>query len=368
MFLEHVPRRKTGFTLIELLIGISIFSVIVIIVSSLFITSFRLNQEAAIREQLYSDARFTLERLATAIRSGTIDYEEYFNRTVRGGDYGKNYGWYKRQFYSPGDDTAYGNLCNNGEVWTPGVSCVIQKESRDTNSGQNPYRGNSYLSLGDVAASLGDVAAKIKAVNALCGLQEFNDLTVMPDACDDPDDSDAPSFAQNELYIISADGKEKTMFIREQISWPDAAPVHALSILKMIGSDTNGDVFPDTFDCSENFNCGSGLVDSNVDTDAAGVLENFVPITPNRLNVRNITFYIAPLENPFYAFLETDREIQHLPFVTILLTVEPSPQIGINVQQFRMTLQETVSTGLLRSAPAPIPGQFDARPTPPSSP
>lgn len=369
-FLCRKKKAHPAFTLVELLVSISIFSVVMVITASLFVSGFRLNQQVSVREQLYSDARFLLNRLSEEIRNSTVDYEEYFNRMVMEGAYGQNYGLYRRQFYHPGSDGLYGSLCNNGAVWTPGVSCVIEKESRDQNTGQNPYNGHPSLE----GLFSEDAEETIFRGNAFCGF--VNDAGVAsssenPSECNDETSPSLPGFEQEELFLISADGFEKTLFFREALTDPDGdSPSYALSMVKMDGVDTNADNTANAFECTEDFDCTDtsgayeipGGQDSSYDASETSGLLDFVPISSNRLNVVDATFMVSPLESPFYIFAEGDPETQTLPFITILLTVEPNEAItGVTPGEFRMTLQETVSTQLLTSPPAPIYGQYADR-------
>ena len=127
----------------------------------------------------------------------------------------------------------------------------------------------------------------------------------------------------------------------------------------------DNDQIPDTFACAEGYSCTDGIPNAedlfykNIESDPDHH-QDFIPIGPLRISVDSVQFYISPLENPLLAYSEEDPAIQHIPYVTIFLTVSPNSAIpgGANVEDFQITLQETVTTELLSPVPAPIRGQY----------
>ncbi|MBI4994919.1 prepilin-type N-terminal cleavage/methylation domain-containing protein, partial [Candidatus Peregrinibacteria bacterium] len=112
-------KNTIGFTLIEMLISVSLFAIVVVIFSSLLIQTILSSREANAQNQIYEDARFLMQRIAREIRSGMVDYDEYYSQNVvipsnKGTDnFGQNYGKYYSSFYNPGSDEKLGFDCND---------------------------------------------------------------------------------------------------------------------------------------------------------------------------------------------------------------------------------------------------------------
>lgn len=98
-----------AFTLPELLISVAIFAVVAVIVSSLYVDSFRLTGSANLQNQVYEDARYIMQKIAEEVRKNMIDYDEYYSQNVIGAsNFGQNYGRYYSSFYNPGSDGKLG--------------------------------------------------------------------------------------------------------------------------------------------------------------------------------------------------------------------------------------------------------------------
>ena len=70
-------KNEQGFTLIEILLAMGIFSTTLLIIMNVFVGSARLQQRSIVGQRLTSDARYTIEAMARAVRSGIIDYDFY---------------------------------------------------------------------------------------------------------------------------------------------------------------------------------------------------------------------------------------------------------------------------------------------------
>lgn len=81
LYKKIFAREEKGFTLVEILMVLGIFSTALLMVVNIFVTSTRLQQRTLTAQRLSADARFTLETMARAIRSGTVDYDFYHART-----------------------------------------------------------------------------------------------------------------------------------------------------------------------------------------------------------------------------------------------------------------------------------------------
>ena len=391
--------ENPGFTLIELLISIGLFAVVIVFFSSIFIQSIRTSYESNAQNQIYEDARFLMQRIAKEVRSGMVDYDEYYAQNVaipsgKGADnFGQNYGRYYSSFYNPGTDKPLknpdeGNLlgfdCNELDANSPTgflrnkSNCVIQTKTKDKNTGQNPFEGK----LG------GEIAEK---ENAFCGAVDYKitkeggeiaetKTGKLPDGTDlcNPSAEEAEKKPQHELYLISSDGRIKTIFAREKIGIDkDGNSMYALSFLRMKGEDLKGeDGIPDTFTCDDGFGCtgssggsaGCAKQDPNlpasraVELDSADTVcdtkdiafgKDFVPISPFRANIAGFDVYVSPVENPRYAFIEDN--VQYSSRVKVVLTLEPNPKYFNIKNTFKpITIARTIYSGALNEISAPV--------------
>lgn len=338
---------KKGFSLIEIVMAASIFAIASVTVAAAFVQTARSQKKILLENALFEDSRFVMERLVNEIHNNTIDYEEYYNRIIKNQPplsptyYGQNFGEYGKKFYNPGknggDADTYGALCNDGATPVPhrGIppeNCVILKQTVDTNTGQNPY-----------LPSPEDPDVDIKTATAMCENGGCTDLALKT------------LYRQNELYLINRSGNLKTIFALEKIKADPSE--YALAMVKMDGRDTaDSDDLPDTFSCSADFKC-TVTVDGNKyplneDLGAPGNLEilgeNFTPISPERVTIKDLHFFVSPLEDPRKAFAEDLPEIQMQPHVTIVMTIALTDKYAKQVpgENFTITLQTTVSSGV----------------------
>jgi len=316
-------RKRKGFTIAELLIAMTILAFVGMLSSIIFVNVTRYNKKLSLERTLYADARYIMSKVEREIQRNTIDYEEYYNKLVLNGQYSDNYGDYANMFYdygdpNPRDPENKGAVCKSiidGSAASEGPPCdtdagyFLDKKTLDTNIGENP---------------IGDPSSE----NAFC---------------DNPVDCAKNNNLQDELYLINADGSKKTMLGRERINKVFEDDHFALSMVQMDGVDSTGDGKVDTWICADGYNCiGQKVLDPEGEVyDAeesypraldlslakAGYLDrytDFVPISPIESNIVNLKFIVAPLEDPRKAFNERTDDIQIQPYVTVLLTVEPS--------------------------------------------
>lgn len=71
--------QVAGFTLVEMLVAVSIFSVVVIVSTDVFIRAQRVQRQAAALEKVQDITRFLLTRMVQEIQTGFIDYAYYAN-------------------------------------------------------------------------------------------------------------------------------------------------------------------------------------------------------------------------------------------------------------------------------------------------
>jgi hypothetical protein len=271
-------------------------------------------------------------------------------------NYGQNFGRYYSSFFNPGTDEALGFDCNKLSDGRNASNCVPLRKTIDRDTGSNPFSGK-----------YGENEVE---ENAFCGYISYETYINQIYA---PQCSPVPP-GQDALYLISEDSFKKTIIAKEKTS----DSTYAISILRLEGKDTDQDGVPNVFVCAKDFNCIGDKLEpygdlpvldaSEADTPIIGDLNNvsgdtdpdsktdgfsndFVPISPLRVNISYLKFYISPSDDPHYAFAEQESANQQ-PRVTIVLTVSP---IGDNTNSTPpVTLVETVSTRMLTPIKAPI--------------
>lgn len=290
-------KTQKGFTLIELIITVTIFSIFMIGLVVLTIDLYRNARRIQMQEQLYQDMRAMMRQITILIEDNAIDYEEYYRASIGSNVLADGYGDYGSQFYDFGSDAAPGALCNDGSSDLSAPTCVIDKTTLDRNTGQNP-------AVGDPANA-----------NAFCGpLPQTVCLT-----------SD-----QEQLYLINDRGDRKQVLALESVQREikeSTVDETVLSTLWLNGTDTDGDDITDTWDYAPEFIIvGNPLKDLATEKDEADVYNEFIPISPLRTNITGLKFHIAPLEDPYKAFAETDPLTGTLvqPHVTVVMTAQPS--------------------------------------------
>ena len=103
-----------------------------------------------------------------------------------------------------------------------------------------------------------------------------------------------------------------------------------LSLVRLYGSDTDGNDVVDTWQVGPEFLGSIGTLLDDLDpSDAdtpADIYHNFIPISPLRTDIVDIKFIVSPLEDPYKAFAEIDPSLKTLiqPHVTVIITVQPS--------------------------------------------
>jgi len=370
-------KNLRGFSLVEVLVAVSIFSVVAVVSTSIFIEVSSMERKSAVQNIIFDDAQSIMRQITQEIQAGTIDYEEYYSVKVAQRKeeqvyYGINYGAYSSRFYSPGSslDTATPKNPDNLGVecsYIEGSSldnCEVRYTlSSDRNTGKNPFDGSAE----QVAAEQSNGADS----NAFCDLGYGK--------CDE---DLGPINQVEELYIIDSTGTKKTILARKvgltSGDW-------VLGMVKMDGKDLDQNGVIDTFICKEEFNClgesddelGTLLtlldplpfIDSTDDISTFGIrlpqqsdLEvaldfnttQFVAISPLRSTIKNLQFTITPVEDPYKGYAETDMQMQ--PSVTITLTLGLSASgLAEYPGDFPdITLQTTVAAG--------SPGKINAYP------
>jgi hypothetical protein len=273
--MKIIPRKSIGMTLAELLVGAAIFSILMGAATSAGIMVFQGKTKIEYTNELYSETQFLMERLIREVRVNTIDYAEYFSRNLRNIDiakgaysekaglssneenYGENPGLYEMFFYYIPDSTLPKN-----DVSESNFSWKNEDRNRDVNLGifntgansENDYAVEDYtLPSAEYFSSLGDT-------------EEVEGL-----------------------YLISGDGKTKTVFRHAFIEKTDTIDESGqIEMLKMIlvknASEkyewVNHSDFPDKNDGKK----------------------GFISITPPNIVVSKFNFILSPFDDPHKAF------------------------------------------------------------------
>ncbi len=74
--------RNSGFTLIEMIIALSIFVLVVLMVSNIFVVINHSQRRVANLQKLQDDVRYSLEAMAQEIRLGRINYDYYVTENI----------------------------------------------------------------------------------------------------------------------------------------------------------------------------------------------------------------------------------------------------------------------------------------------
>ena len=280
-------RSQKGFTMVETIVAISIFLIVIATATGMFTDAFASKRKAELSRMLYEESRIALERVVKEVRRGTIDYEEYYNKTQIGAaSYGLNYGEYAAKFYQ--------------------------------NCAAPPCADNLYKS-------------EVTRFS-----ENIGENTSVPGSA-------ISANLQTELYLITAEGDEKTIIKLEA----DGSE-NRLKMLKLPGRDSDGDGQTNDWDI---YNAGAAQSpDTFLDFCQTYTVDEctsyqFQKIQPDSIKITSLKFFIAPLDDPRKAFAEFTDPIQQQPHVTILLTAEPSELYnrGIRGNLPTVTLQTTVA-------------------------
>ncbi|MBW7954404.1 prepilin-type N-terminal cleavage/methylation domain-containing protein [Candidatus Gracilibacteria bacterium] len=340
-------KNNSGFTLIEILVGILIFIIVILggfqALSSLTLGKVKLIEKTNITK----DITYFTEKLFDEIKAGgTIDYEEYFNRLVVGNN--TSSGYYIK-------NTGFGNFGSGGSVGSNsyGDNYYYCRSSNGTNMGTGgcynnnfntysnstltkPQRYNQYTLQfvdynSDQNADLGD---------------ENGDGKITGDK-DDEHLGEGPlvfTGGENikELYLISGDGKKRTLFRwrweEDMGNKPPTATCNStafgsgcigtIEILKLEGKDwgvnhnktSSGayDGLIDTWIIDPNYGTGTEVI-------AGATNYNYwQKLFPDTISVSDFKVYLYPNINSKYGWKNLTNSTNINPYVKLSITLEPS--------------------------------------------
>lgn len=350
--------RRKAFSLIEVLVSLTIFSIVVVVGTNTFISTFKTARQSAVENVLLEDARFIMKRLESEIKANTIDYEEYFSRKVvyayepaNANYYGQNYGLYKWQFFNGGtnptnsNEDGLGSWCQDQTAaYHPykNDACITGPLalSEDTLTGQHPSTQRQIDPNSEV----------VQTTNSVCvpegvGYYDFSATLKSSNKCQSV--TLANHYYQNELYLITPDEQTKTIIKPRPTQTVGNFVIGLNRLIKPELGNNNNNITE--FVCAPFFPCKDNNADTLTDPAPLadrGLYNDFLPISPLRTNIKSLAFIISPLEDSTLAFAENFSNTRMHPQVTILLTVEPIPEIQSIFQRkdLELHLQTTVGT------------------------
>lgn len=356
-----------AFTLVEMLIASSLFAILTSLVLVFFVNTTRVSGAFKEKQILFDDGQFVMNKLVREISNSAIDYEEYFNRLVIGGDFGMNFGQYASQFYySDHVSQGFQNHCDNS---------AEALEENCINIGKNPVRtdllpgeGNAFMIPGQDTSAHQDSGIAEEEKIFCNNFQALEELKI----------NKRNYVCVQHLYLITPEGNKKILIAREKFS-PGEDPsksAHTLSFAEMIPKEGKPEGAMDKvqydkiFTCSKPVCSGSGsveLMNTSVKLDVAfpkvSDLSNnsaddqdFIPLSSKRIDIISAQFFISPVEDTLKAYNEgedplkgfSEKEINakyflHQPVVTIVLEIQPISSVVNGKDSPRIRLEKKVT-------------------------
>jgi len=373
-----INQKSKWFTLLEMLLAITWFLIIIVIVIGAYIKIFEIRDNIDARQNLIQESYFTLEKLNILLRDFTIDYEEYFNRSmvwcdITWAEFSWSWwiNWYCDLF------TNYWNW-NNINWISNSFNLYYCSSQKSEIFPSTVYTWYGYWDIWTWCSiswyqSFWEYYRQFRDMK--------RDTDTMPSIVNDEDDDDMGSWPEailnstwvKELYLISQDGKQRILFRRALIeSWDwnkdsfiswDTEKRYNIQILKLKWFDAWSN---HNFDITSS----SWVYDWVIDTRAcdyslwficnwSGLWSTYpwynLPLNQNdwRANMfpKNITIadrnlIISPTKNPEYSRKEW---LQINPYFTISIKNKLywevwQRRIGEYINNFDLNLQTTLST------------------------
>jgi prepilin-type N-terminal cleavage/methylation domain-containing protein len=319
--------NKKGFTIIELLIALTILTIIAIFSGRIYINYTGAARDLKAANLVYEEGRFLMERIVREIRSNAIDYEEYYNQNVTGGNLAQNYCEYHKIFYEPGVDIVLGTRDDEsiGQRRTGEFPAI----SRDDGSGgweADPIQDDLYL------------------INVNGNQRTYIIRTEQ--------DLDGDTEMEGRISMVRLEGKD---FGQDHIDSTDPENDGSGSGAALCSADAGEkDGLIDTWHCLPEYPCitdapisGSGLCEGDghtIERNHSVPDYSFIDISPASLDIVNLKFIISPMDDPWKAY--NDDSVQIQPHITIQMTVRANDLITDQLNTERkpsITLTSTVS-------------------------
>ncbi|HRX63984.1 MAG TPA: BspA family leucine-rich repeat surface protein, partial [Candidatus Absconditabacterales bacterium] len=327
-----------AFTLFEVVLALIIFSMIVGVIFAIYINMQKSQVHIKNEQLIIQDSSDFLDQLNNLSFDYTIDYEEYFNRSMVG--------------CNTGDDSFQRN--NSG-------ACDMFTDYGNTATGDSFY----YCSLTGNGSQSGYAYYGHDATILGCpvsGSQYFGEYKrqfrdIVDSNLNNGDDvffGTGPVAIINntgvqELYLINKKGDHRIFFRRKSYTGDNAR--YSIQMLKLKGFDagtghdfsTGGnwgvhDCFVDTRACDAEagFVCSGDIVLTGDDIEyrlPADIDDGRVDITDADITVSSRNFELYPSKDPYLA--QNDRDAQIDPYVQINLKIEPV--VAIQDQQIELS-------------------------------
>lgn len=352
--------RKSAFTLVEITIVIALFSIIVLYVFNSIIGIGIMRNTVMSKMELEENLHFFVEQLATTVKEWwQIDYEEYWNRQVvwtgtMSGHYSQPTGFGNYWSWWNIGNTTYGD-------WL--YYCASIDSTTQRMWSWWCLQANGFYNTGTADLLWNQLWKPQRFGQYLRQYIDYNTPKwwTMTDNGDENSDGSAigdnddevlsdwpwldPEFLySHELYLIERSTKER-IFLRWNIRQDPNAPqgltcngisgsgcIWNIQMLRLVGKDfgynhdgtSSGsyDGVIDTWVCHPNWenDCTWPRIMTNQFRLPSGTDDGWVNIFPDDVDVRNVSFSIAPLKNEQLAFDMDPNQIVY-PYVRISLRV-----------------------------------------------
>lgn len=367
-----------AFTLLEVIIAMTLFLVVVTVVTVFFIQMVKVKGGQEARQRLIQESYFLMEKLQTMSRNYSIDYEEYFNRQQVGcssvwwAGFGRDVGTWG---YCP-LFTAYGNHNSIVDQWGGSDTAshryyyCSSRDGTPLGSYTPTLENNSYRVQDNVDRSQWHVCAQLASQSLLTqgtGYQSYgqyawqfvdikDDVDLVLGALQDDDDQDMGmgpdalhrSGTVAELYLLSHDEQQR-LYIRRKLieewdrdrdglTWAtDNERLYTLQVLQLRGFDAG-----DQHDFS--LASSSGVYDGQIDTwacdraawfscqgaNVGGAYSGFhlpshsedgwVNLFPSDITVSDWHIQLSPTKDPHLSWAEDAYQIS--PFIRLSFTTK----------------------------------------------
>lgn len=344
---------KRWFTLFELMLGMTIFALLMLYtleaVGNITIARTRSMSRITLIEELY----FFSEKLATQIKEGwIIDYEEYWNRQVLEASPSPTAtGTASGHYILP---TGFGNYGEGGSavLWVGATNYgnnyyYCRSENAGNKMGTNGCIVNSlndpgwdqagdYQRYGEYKLQFTDYNGNADSDGPSVPWDEDNDpsWSIRGDE-DDKDIGDGPlviTGASPELYLINTLTKERIYFRLTykqdpnhpstcnfttfgtwclgnieilRLKWLDIGLGHSWGLNDVNNPGAfDGDI--DTWVCHQDWICNGPPLPNNYGTLPTGVDSEWIPLFPDYVNVKQLTFSLYPRKDPWKSWAAVD--------------------------------------------------------------